>query len=84
MLDKGHTHSHAGRKVGGVGSMRLEKCRKDNINYLRLLEWEFVRNQRSSLDCVPLRQTDIQFKISDTVLFLFRLPFLLTVQLRIF
>jgi len=64
--------------------MRLEKCRKDNINYLRLLEWEFVRNQRSSLDCVPLRQTDIQFKISDTVLFLFRLPFLLTVQLRIF
>jgi len=42
--------------------------RKDNINYLRLLEWEFVRNQRSSLDCVPLRQTDIQFKISDNVL----------------
>lgn len=42
--------------------------RKDNINYLRLLEWEFVRNQRSSLDCVPLRQTDIQFKISDSVL----------------
>lgn len=42
--------------------------RKDNINYLRLLEWEFVRNQRSSLDCVPLRQTDIQFKISGSLL----------------
>jgi len=60
MLDKGHTHSHFGVARGG-GGVRLEKCRKDNINYLRLLEWEFVRNQRSSLDCVPLRQTDIQF-----------------------
>lgn len=62
----------SGQQESGSRTIGMEKCRKDNINYLRLLEWEFVRNQRSSLDCVPLRQTDIQFKISATVLFQFR------------